>query len=414
MVNKQQIFTGIRVLDFCQVIAGSYATTMLGDMGAEIIKVEQPTTGDTLRNIGPMLNGESGFFQLNNRNKKSICIDLKKAEGIGLVKELIVHCDVITENFKPGVMNNFGLSYDEVKKIKPDIIYASVSGYGHNNDYSTRTAYDLIMQAETGLASLNNFPGDAKPQRSPLSVADYGAGSYCAFAISSALFHKKNTGIGQYIDVAMYDSLISYMDNTFVLCESKKEEIESGQDLESLGLESTGNRHPETSPHGIYKTSDGHVAHLSLTNIMWEKLLKMMGSEQYVNHSDFKTVQNRRTNWREVDKIVESWTSQHTTEQVLKAFNENKLPVGKVKNISEVFNDPHNDKRQVFHQIDHPVAGKVKITNTPIKFSETPAVIHTAAPSLGEHNEEIFKNILGYSQQKIDELIKKKIVFKPE
>lgn len=399
------------MLDFCQVIAGSYTTTILGDLGAEIIKVEQPTTGDSLRNIGPMLNGVSGFFQLNNRNKKSICVDLKTSEGINLIRELIVHCDVMTENFKPGIMEKFGMDYDTIKKIKPGIIYASVSGYGHNNDYSSRTAYDLIMQAETGLASLNNFPGDAKPQRSPLSVADYGAGSYCAFAISAALYHKKNTGIGQFIDVAMYDSLISYMDNTFVLCESKMEEIKNKKDLESLGLKSTGNRHPETSPHGIYKTMDGYIAHLSLTNQMWEKLMKLMGNEQYIDHPDYKNVQNRRTNWQEVDNIIETWTSKHSTEEVLKAFEEFRLPVGKVKNIDEVFNDKHNDKRGVFHEINHPVAGKLKITNLPIKFSETPACISAAAPSLGEHNYEVFMNILGYTKKQVDDLIEKNVLY---
>lgn len=409
--NSRQIFSGIRVLDFCQVIAGSYATTILGDMGAEILKIEQPGTGDTLRNIGPKINGESGFFILNNRNKKSICIDLKSAKGIELIKELVPHCDVVTENFKPGVMEKLGLGYDAVKKIKPGIIYASVSGYGHNNDYSGRTAYDLVMQGETGLASLNGFPETERPLRSPLSVADYGAGTYCALAVISALYHKKNTGVGQYIDVAMYDSLISFMDNTFVICDTKKDEITPETDLESIGLKSTGNRHPDTSPHGFYKTLDGFVAHCSLTNQMWGVMLKIIGKEEFLNHPDFKNISDRKINWRKVDGLVEEWTTKHTTAEVVKIWEHHRLPCGKIRGIDEVYNDPHNEQRGVFHEVNHPVAGKLKITNLPIKFSETPASINTPSPSLGEHTYEIFLNILGYTKQQVDELAKQKVLF---
>ena len=185
-LKSPQIFEGIRILDFCQVIAGSYTTTILGDLGAEVIKVEQPVSGDALRKVGPMINNRSGFFILTNRNKKSISIDLKKPEGLDLIKSMVPHFDVITENFKPGVMRELGLEYEDVKKLKKDIIYLSVSGYGHNNKYSKRPAYDIIIQAETGLASLNGFAEHGIPLRSPLSVSDYTAGTYGALAVSSA------------------------------------------------------------------------------------------------------------------------------------------------------------------------------------------------------------------------------------
>lgn len=400
--NTKQIFSGIRVLDFCQVIAGSYATTILADLGAEVVKVEQPETGDVLRSIGPMINGQSGFFILTNRNKKSISIDLKKPEGIKLIKELILHFDVITENFKPGVMAELGLGYDDIKKIKNNIIYASVSGYGHNNKYSSKPAYDNIVQAESGLSSLN---GTGEPLRSPLSVADYTSGTYCALAISAALYHLKNTGYGQFVDVAMYDSLISLMDNTFVICDVNQDKIKNGADLTELGLKSTGNRHPDTSPHGLYKTKDGYIAHTSLSNVMWNKLLKIIGKEELITNPKFAEISNRKKHWKEVDALFEEWTMQHTTDEVLRIFSENRLPCGKVRSVDEVFNDPHNDERGVFHQIDDPVFGKLKITNTPIKFSETPAQIFSTAPFLGEHNNDILMNILGYTKKQIDDLI---------
>lgn len=407
--NFSQIFSGIRILDFCQVIAGSYATTIMADLGAEVVKVEQPETGDTLRRVGPMVNGQSCFFILTNRNKKSISVDLKKQEGIELIKKLIPHFDVITENFKPGVMDALGLSYEEVKKIKKNIIYISVSGYGHNNRYSSRPAYDIIVQAESGLSSLN---GLGEPQRSPLSIADYSSGTYSALAIASALYHLKNTGTGQYIDVAMYDTLISLMDNTFLICGVNQDKIRNGTDLTELGLKSLGNHHPGNSPHGLYRTKDGYIAHMCLSNVMWHKLLKIIGKEELIDEPKYEELDNRKKYWKEIDYFLEEWTSGHTTDEVIKILGENKLPCSKVRSVVEVFNDPHNDERGVFHEIDDPRAGKLKITNTPIKFSGTPAQIKSTAPSLGEHSYEVCMNILGYSKEQVDELIEKNVLYK--
>ncbi|MBU0764739.1 MAG: CoA transferase, partial [Bacteroidetes bacterium] len=388
---------------------GSYATTILADLGAEVVKVEQPETGDTLRQVGPVVNGRSCFFILTNRNKKSICVDLKKQEGIELIKKLIPHFDVITENFKPGIMEKLGLSYNEVKKIKKNIIYSSVSGYGHNNKNSSKPAYDLIVQAESGLASLN---GTGEPLRSPLSVADYTSGTYSALAIASALYHLKNTGNGQYIDVAMYDSLISLMDNTFLICGVNQDNIRNGAGLTELGLKSTGNHHPGNSPHGLYRTKDGHISHVCLSNASWHKLLKIIGKEELINKPEYEKLDSRNKYWREIDNFIEEWTCRHTTDEVIKIFNGNKLPCGKVKSVDEVYNDPHINERGVFHQVDDPVTGKIKITNTPIKFSGTPAQITSTAPSLGEHSYEVCMNLLGYAKEKVDELIERNVLYK--
>ncbi|MFH0865698.1 MAG: CoA transferase [Bacteroidota bacterium] len=406
--NFSQIFSGIRILDFCQVIAGSYATTIMGDLGAEVVKVEQPENGDALRQVGPVVNGQSCFFILINRNKKSISVDLKKQEGIELIKKLIPHFDVITENFKPGVMDALGLGYEEVKKIKNNIIYSSVSGYGHNNRYSSRPAYDIIVQAESGLSSMNGF---CEPLRSPLSIADYTSGTYSALSIASALYHLKNTGSGQYIDIAMYDSLISLMDNTFLICGVNQDKIRNGADLTELGLKSLGNHHPGTSPHGLYRTKDGYIAHMCLSNVMWHKLLKIIGKEELVNEPKYKELDSRKKYWKEIDYFVEEWTCGHTTDEVIKIFNGNKLPCGKVRSVDEVFNDPHNDDRGVFHEIDDPKTGKLKITNTPIKFSGTPAQIRFTAPSLGEHSYEVCMNILEYTKEQVDELIEMNVLY---
>ncbi|OFX43656.1 MAG: hypothetical protein A2046_16015 [Bacteroidetes bacterium GWA2_30_7] len=407
--NKKQIFEGITILDFCQVIAGSYATTLLADLGAEIIKVEPPEVGDTLRNTGPKINGVSTFFIQVNRNKKSLCIDLKSPKGLEIIKKLIPHVDVISENFKPGVMEKFGLSYEDVKKLKENIIYVSVSGYGHNNKNSHKPAYDIMIQAESGLASLNGFPENNMPLRSPLSVVDYISATNAAFAISSALYHLKATGIGQFVDIAMYDSIISIMDNSFLIYESIKNKSEI--DLIKEGIKSTGNHHPGTSPHGCYKTSDGYIAHTSLTNEMWSKILKIIEREDLLNNEKFNSPDKRKQSWQEVDKILEEWSSKNSTDEVIKAFYSERLPCGKVRNIDEVFNDSHNSEREIFKEINHPIAGRLKITNTPMKFNETPVQIKTNAPSLGEHTKEIMNKYLNLSDSELNTLFAYKVLF---
>lgn len=414
-----QIFAGIRILDFSQVIAGSYGTTIMGDMGAEVIKVEPPVHGDTLRFAGPMHKGESGFFLLNNRNKKSISVDLKAPEGVALILELVPHCDIVTQNFKPGVMDKMGLGYEDLRKIKPDIIYVSVSGYGLGNRYSHRPAYDNIIQGETGLAAQNGPPDSGAPLRSPLSISDYAAGTYSAFAMAAAILHRKNTGKGQHIDIAMYDALISIMDNSFLICDLKGDEIRKGKDgreaaLRRLGLMNSGNRHAGAAPHGFYRTKDGHVAHMSLTNEMWHKLLRIIGREELIGDPTYEQLDGRKALWREIDRMVEAWSTKHTTEEVLNTLNEHRLPCGRVRTVDEAYEDPYSKERGIFAEVEHTKAGKMRITNVPIKFSETPATIKRSSPLLGEHNDDVFMGILGYSRDRVDDLIKRKTLYQAE
>ncbi|MBT3236454.1 MAG: CoA transferase [Bdellovibrionales bacterium] len=415
-----EVFSGIRVLDFTQVIAGSYATTILGDMGAEIIKVEPPVHGDTLRFAGPMFKGESGFFLLNNRNKKSISVNLKSDKGVALIKELIPHCDIVTQNFKPGVMEKLGLSYQEVKKIKQDIIYVSVSGYGQNNKNSHRPAYDNIIQCETGLASLNGHPGSG-PLRNPLSISDYTAGMYSAFSMAAALIHRQKSGEGQFVDVAMFDTLVSIMDNSFLMCDFFAQELNGISDKESkeqrmieMGLLHSGNRHPGAAPHGFYKTKDGSIAHMSLTGGMWNKLLTIIGRPELVDDPKYQQLDDRKRLWREIDQMVEEWTIKRTTSEVMEIFEANKLPVGEAKRVDQVFNSEHVKEREIFHTVEHPTAGAISVTNIPIKFSKTPTKIKNPSPLLGEHNLSVLSELLGHDQEMVESLLDKKVLYQRE
>lgn len=416
----RKIFEGIKILDFTQVIAGSYGTTIMGDLGAEVIKVEPPIHGDILRFAGPMYKGESGFFLLNNRNKKSISIDLKKPEGVNLVKRLIPHFDIIAQNYKPGVMDGFGLGYEDVKKIKKDIIYVAVSGYGYNNSYTDKPAYDNIIQAMSGLAAQNGYPEDGRPLRSPLSVADYVAGTYAALGMASAIYHRNRTGEGQFIDVAMYDSLISIMDNSFLIYEFNRERLsqmspeEKEEDMKRLGLRSSGNRHPGAAPHSFFKTKDGYIAHMSLTNDMWYRLLRVIGREDLIGNPKYEKLDDRKALWKEIDAMVESWTKQHTTDEVIEIFTKNRLPVGKVRTVGEVCEDPQSEERKIFQYVEHPIAGRIRITNIPIKLSETPPEIYAPSPLLGEHNFEVMHRFLGLSEEEVENLTAKGVLYRQE
>ena len=296
-------------------------------------------------------------------------------------------------------MEKLGFGYEDVCKIKPDIIYVAISGYGQKNRYSERPAYDNMVQAETGLASLNGLPKDSIPMRSPLSVSDYSAGLYGAMAISSALYHRKNTGEGQQVDIAMFDSLISFMDNSFLIYQANQDKLidkvgeEKNQVIKKIGLKNIGNSHSGAAPHSYYKTRDGYIAHMSLTNEMWHKLLTIVGREDLINDQRYATLGKRRGLWQEIDAIIEGWTSKITTAEIIKIFTESRLPCGSIRTIDEVYNDPHCREREIFEDIEHPIGGKVSITNVPIKFSKTPTKIERHSPLLGEHNEEILMNI---------------------
>jgi CoA:oxalate CoA-transferase len=409
MGNK--VFSDVKILDFCQVISGSYATMMMADMGAYVLKVEPPVIGDSMRLSGPKKEGESTFFIHLNRNKKSICIDLKKEEGKEIIRKLIPQFDIISENFKPGVMEKLGFGYEDVKKIKEDIIYLSVSGYGHNNSYSDRPAYDNMIQAETGLAYINGLPNDDTPIRSPLSVSDYTTGMYGGFSLATAIYHHRRTKQGQHIDLAMYDSLISIMDNSFLLCDTHKEQIQEGVDLKVVGLEKVGNRHPGTAPHGYYKTKDGYIAHMSLTNNMWETLLGLMKKDGIEMEEEYKSAIIRQENWSKIDKVMERWTVLYTNKELEQIFNDNRLPFGRVRKVDEVYADEHNKERGIFNTLDHPKAGKVEVHDLPPKFSETPAAIDASSPNLGEHSRLICKEILEFSDEKIEQLLRDNVLF---
>jgi crotonobetainyl-CoA:carnitine CoA-transferase CaiB-like acyl-CoA transferase len=410
----RSMFQGVRVLDLSRVIAGPYCTALLADLGADVVKVESVDHGDPMRASGPTSRGESCFFVVHNRSKRSLALDLKHPEGLRVMRELCPHFDVVVENFRPGVMRALGLDYEAVRALRRDVVYLSISGYGQGNARSGLPAYDNIIQCEAGLAWLNGPPGSGAPQRSPLSISDYAAALYGAFAVSSALFHRGRTGEGQYIDVAMFDTLVSVMDAAFLIADMHRGEIDSATDhtasLEALGLMSLGNRHPGASPHGFFRTTDGHVAHMSLTDAMWRDLLGVLGRDDLVGDARYATLEARKSRWREVDAVIEAWTSTRSTDEVIGVLQARGLPCGRARTVDQVAADPHMAERGVFTPVDHPVAGRVQVPSVPIKFSGAPAAITRPSPLLGEDSSDVLKEILGYSDDDVQRLAAKGVL----
>lgn len=367
----------IKVLDFTRVLAGPYCTMLLADMGAEVIKIEKPGTGDDTRGFGPYQNNESGYFMFLNRGKKSIELNLKSNESIELLKELIKEADVVIENFRPGVMKKLGLDYEKVKQLNPGIIYASISGFGQYGPYSARPAYDLVAQAMGGLASITGHP-QQPPTRVGSSIGDMSAALYTAYGIMVALFHRQRTGEGQYIDVAMVDSIFSLLESNVMR-----------YTIEGTVPERIGSRHPISSPFDIFKAQDGYIVIAVANDSLFKRLCSIMGRPELEQDERFCKDALRTKHVDELKLIIEDWLQAYTVEEAVEMMNNGGVPSSPILNIQEICEDDHIAVREMLVELEHPIAGKTKILGNPVKFSKTPAIINKPSPSLGEHTDEI-------------------------
>ena len=386
----------VLVLDLTQVLNGPFATTMLADLGAEVIKVE-PTEGEVARAAPPKIGNESYPFMQLNRNKKSITLDLKSEQGKEIFNKLARKADVIVNNFSPGTMDKMGLSYQELKKINPQIIYASSSGFGQTGPYSSRRAYDAVIQAASGIMSLTGHP-DNQPTKVGPSITDFMGGMMTALAIVSALYYRKETGKGQEIDISMHDIACSIT-------------LEFWADY-LVGVKvprRVGNEDPNVAPANGYAARDGYVIIFAGFDHEWARLAKAMGKEELVDDPRFSSAEARVRHRKEVDAIVAGWVASKSVEELLSELDDAKVVSGPVLNLEQVFDDPHVRYRGIMPEIDHPAAGKVKVLGPLMKFSRSPAEIRSPAPLLGQHNTEILRE-LGYSTQEIVELRKSGLV----
>ena len=401
----KQIFAGVKILDLSRVLSGPFCTAMLADLGAEVIKIEHPSgLGDIARgdasgeDNGVSINGESMYFMSLNRNKKSITLDLKKEKGLAVFKKLAAKVDVVLENFRPGVMEKLGIGYEDLKQIKPDIIVASISGFGRKSPHEKTAAFDIIAQAMGGIMSLTGQP-DSPPTKVGVSLGDTVTSLYTAFAVASALYAKKAYGIGQYIDVAMVDCIFSLLEwNLFKYLAN------------GVVAERIGSRHPQSYPFDVFKASDGYFVIGTVENTGFGRLCDAMGKPELLESEKFSNDIRRGTNAAELKTIIEAWSGSMTVSAVMEKLEKAKVAAAPVYTTQQVAESGHIKARGMLVDVEHPIAGKTRIPALPPKFSETPARIQAPSPSLGQHTREVLASLAGLGGAEIEELKKENVI----
>ncbi|NLB84160.1 MAG: CoA transferase, partial [Synergistaceae bacterium] len=367
-----------------------FCTMMYADMGAEVIKVEQPGTGDDTRQMGPFKNGESAYFMNLNRNKKGITLNLKNPKGKALFLDLVKKADIVIENFRPGTMEKLGLGYEDLKKVNPAIIYGAISGFGHTGRYSQRPGYDIISQAMSGLMSTTGWP-DGEPTRTGTAMGDVLGGLSAAIGILAAVHSRAQTGEGQKVDVALVDSAVASLEiiNMIYLVEGRIPQR-------------IGNRYESTYPYDSFRASDGSLVIGAGNDKLWVCLCNVMGRPELAEDPRYLKVPDRVARHAELKTIVEEWTKNLTVKEIYDQVSAAGVPCAPIYDIEQVVNDPHiAQDREMFVEMDHPKAGRLTVTGSHIKLTGTPCSVRTPSPALGEHTDSLFRELLDLTTDEI-------------
>ena len=384
--------TGLTVLDLTRVLSGPYCTMVLADLGARVIKVEQPGTGDDTRHWGPPFVGdESAYFLSINRNKESVCLDFKHPEGRGVLERLLDRTDVIAENFKPGTLDRAGFGWDAVHGRWPRVIYASISGYGQTGPRRNEPGYDAVIQAEGGLMSVTG-DGEGPAYRLGVAISDIVAGLFAAQGIMAALFARERTGVAQRVDIGMLDAtaaLLTYQAGNY---------FATGKAPQRLG-----NRHPTIAPYETFRTSDGEIVIAVGNDAIWRRFCPAIGRPELAEDPRFRTNRDRLSNYGELRAALDAVLVTRTRADWTGRFHSASVPCGSVRDVAEVLADPHLHAREMVGTLDHPTVGPTRVMGTPIKLSETPGTLRTPPPTLGQHTTAVLEE-LGYDQEMIASL----------
>jgi crotonobetainyl-CoA:carnitine CoA-transferase CaiB-like acyl-CoA transferase len=395
---------GVRIVDMTQALAGPYGSRILGDLGAEVIKIEMPGTGDMTRKFaGPSVHGEGGYFMAINRNKKSITLNLRTEKGRDIVKQLVKKSDVVFENFRPGATMKMGLNYDVLREINPRIVYCALSGFGSEGPYKKRPAFDYIIQAVGGVMSVVGEPG-RPPVHTGFPIADLCGGVFGALGILAGLQGRERTGVGQYIDMSMLDIIISmwaFMGQFYLMSGDIPGPVGSG--------------HVTNVPLGAFKAEDDYVIITCPQQRFYENLAKVISREvkKYENlprDERFSTPSKRLEHRKELEQIINDALSTKNRGEWLDIFYEADVPAAPVNNVAEAFSDPQVLSRNMIVEFEHTLGGKVKTIGSPFKMSQIESEIFTSPPLLGQHNKEIICGLLGYSEAEFDELKQEQVI----
>ena len=388
---------GIRVIDLSHVLAAPTTTMFLADLGAEVIHVEPPQ-GDDAREFGPFAGkpdkNRSGYFISLNRDKKSLVLNLRSDRGKEILRKLLEIGDVVVENYRPGTMKKLGFGWEELQRINPRLIYASISGFGHDAppEYASRPSYDMIAQAYSGIMSITG-PKEGPPCRVGTSIGDIIAGHQGAIGIMAALIHRDKTGRGQYYDGSMVDGLFSILESAVVRYTL------TGQVPGPLG-----GMHPTITPFQALRSKDSWIVTAIGNDALWKRFCGLLGREDLIDDPRFRTNPVRCENKEELSDILGMEMKKKTTKEWVALFDEADLPYAPINNMKDICEDPIIAHRGMLAEVDQPVAGKMRIANSPIRLSETPGRVLSPAPDLGQHSEEVLRELLGFSGEQIEEL----------
>lgn len=379
--------SGIKVIDLTRILSGPFATMTLADLGADVIKIETPAGDDTRQWGPPFIEGESAYYLSVNRNKKSIVLNLKEEKGKEVFYKLVKDADVVVENFRPGTLKRLGADYDTLKEINPGIILASISGFGQTGPYAQKPGYDVLAQGMGGLMSVTGEPG-RPPVKAGFSIADIGTGMWAIIGILAALRERDRSGKGQWIDVSLLDTIISwqaYFAGNYFATEEDPEPL--------------GGAHPNIVPYQVFEASDGYFILAVGNDQLWQKCIDAI-NDDVLRDEKYATNPGRVKHREELVKLLNDKFKEKTVRDWVAIFEEVKIPVGPINKLSDILNDPHVKEREMVVEKDHPVIGQLKMLGIPVKLSRTPGEIKTVPPALGEHTDQVLKE-LGYSDADI-------------
>jgi CoA:oxalate CoA-transferase len=391
-----QPLTGIRVIDMTRVLSGPFCTMLLGDMGADVVKIET-SQGDTVRSAGAQKDGLSWYFASFNRNKRSIVLDLRKDAAMEALARLLKDADVLVENFRPGVLAEMGFDTARLEELNPRLVVASINGYGSSGPYVDRPAFDFIAQAMSGFMATTGEPGGA-PLRTALPITDLIAGLYCAFGVVNALRARDLTGRGQRVESAMVNGTVS------MLAYLASEYLATGKEPER-----TGNDHPIIAPYSLYSTSNGDIAVAPATKETLDRFMGALGLSEMLTRPEYDTPQKRHARRDEFRGPINTVLATDTQDNWIERLNAAGVPCGKVLKVSEVLADPQIKAQEMVIDVDHPGHGTVRMVGFPVKLSGTPARVRRPSPGLGQHTGEVLAEV-GYSPDEIAAMAKAKVV----
>lgn len=381
----------IRILDLTRMVAGPYCTMMLGDLGAEVIKIEKPGLGDDTRKWGPpFINGESAYFMCINRNKKSLTLELSRPEGQEIFRGLVRNSQVVIENFKTGTMDKFGLGYQQLKDIKPDLIYCSITGFGLSGPYRNKAGTDPILQAVGGFMALNGEP-EGKPLRAPLPLVDLSSGLFAHGAIMAALIDHFHTGNGHFVEISLLDNLLSLLIN-----------LASSYLMGGEIPQRWGNNHPTIVPFGSFSAKDGDLFLSASADVRWRRLCEALELEHLIDDPQFSTTATRIENRKKVESILEKQLRSKPVDEWIRLLDDVGVPAARINTLDRVFADPHVRGRGLITEVIHPVTGHLPMVGLPVQYDGEREAVRLPPPRLGEHNKKVLREVLGTKDGEIN------------